>query len=952
MAYNLSSDEVRRIQKATPEQYAQAWSLIQRGKTGAVRGDKVLQPLVNAMLSLGVKSAEQLRRERSEWEFQEGLPPKKLDLKTGKVYYETPAYSGGVSQIAEQVQVSKQQQVKTPVYQIVPYSSGMSRKENLKRISTNILKRQIQRRKAEFEGLKKGYDFVSGGRLTERNIQKSQLELNKQIEEYNKKYNEPAYIGEEKGIKTYKQKELTQQEYDKAQEEYLKLELAQQKIDNRESNLRKSFKGKMGDILYTGGNLSRRTRASAIKEMDSVTKDLEKTISKINKLEKKGGILSKARTKVLNKILVSQLNEIEDIKTLTPKTIKTGYVSIIPAGLGTPTGLKGIKYGLRDLYGIRLKGTKQLTSEVKSYYLKPSKAKLTKIKATQKRLRNYDNQIRKLTKGTKTISKKDLKYLGRTGKIKFYASKKAPLTTKLKGKIKGVSLKKLKPKLKQVSRKNVEYIGRIGKAKIYRMKKQSLIKKLQRNVRINRIKRKTIPRRNVRYIGRIGKARIYKTIKVKPGLKIPDKNKFGLVGKSIKGKRYRYIGRTGKIKFYQIKEAPKVRSYSRQQLKLIQKRAKNFRSKYVYVGESNGIKVYKLKKVGSITKAKRYVQKFTAGKKKLSVSQARELIKKGKVREVTLDVRIPKAEVRKLVNRTIQNMSLQKKRKFFNYLNRANEELNKLKLKQRNLAGIRQYQAQVNKFQKKYIAINGQRLLSKAKVVQLPVYKRILSELAILSLLFRLKKISKEKFTQASKSAVRQGQGQGGGQGQGQGRGQAQGISGVPALATAQAQIQGYPNILIPRYIQTGGGVPGKRRFVPYIPLKLRKGKAGTRTSGLTGYIVYGKYKGKFLRLNKLPLTKQDALSRGSYAIDRTTSKIFKLSPVSDVKKFGLLQKRERGYYSKSGYKFREYVINKGKRYNVLLKKVEKRRYGIDTAGEKKGLSLARYLKRLKNSKY
>jgi hypothetical protein len=119
-----------------------------------------------------------------------------------------------------------------------------------------------------------------------------------------------------------------------------------------------------------------------------------------------------------------------------------------------------------------------------------------------------------------------------------------------------------------------------------------------------------------------------------------------------------------------------------------------------------------------------------------------------------------------------------------------------------------------------------------------------------------------------------------------------------------------------------------------------------------TGYYVYGLSRGKYVKLNKRPLLKQDALSRGSYAIDRTTAKTFKLVPIRKVKKFGTLLHRERGYYTKAGYKFREYKVRKGKAYSLIMKQIEKRKYGIDTLGEKRGLTLARYLSRLKKSKY
>ena len=147
----------------------------------------------------------------------------------------------------------------------------------------------------------------------------------------------------------------------------------------------------------------------------------------------------------------------------------------------------------------------------------------------------------------------------------------------------------------------------------------------------------------------------------------------------------------------------------------------------------------------------------------------------------------------------------------------------------------------------------------------------------------------------------------------------------------------------IPRYKPKP---PVSPRFSRTQELKKRK------DSRKAGYIVYGLSGGKWLKLNKKPLVKQDALSRGSYAIDRTTAKTFKLVPVGKSKSFGGLVKREKGYFTKTKPKFREYKVKRGKAYIIQMKLIEKRRYGIDTRGEKKGLSLAKYLKKLKGGKY
>jgi hypothetical protein len=140
-------------------------------------------------------------------------------------------------------------------------------------------------------------------------------------------------------------------------------------------------------------------------------------------------------------------------------------------------------------------------------------------------------------------------------------------------------------------------------------------------------------------------------------------------------------------------------------------------------------------------------------------------------------------------------------------------------------------------------------------------------------------------------------------------------------------------------------------RIIPFsfvVKSKENLKKGGYSKAYKTGYFVYGLNKGYYMRLNKLPLIKQDALSRGAYAIDRTTARTFKIIPVPNVYKFGRLIKREQGYYTLTKQKFREYRVNKGQKRVLTYTLIEKRRYGIDTRGEKQGLSLWRYLAKLK----
>jgi hypothetical protein len=115
---------------------------------------------------------------------------------------------------------------------------------------------------------------------------------------------------------------------------------------------------------------------------------------------------------------------------------------------------------------------------------------------------------------------------------------------------------------------------------------------------------------------------------------------------------------------------------------------------------------------------------------------------------------------------------------------------------------------------------------------------------------------------------------------------------------------------------------------------------------------VYGKSGRKVVKLNVKPLTRNDALSRGAFAIDNTTSKTFFIRPAGKIKKPGILKRAERNYFNRAGYKLREYRVKRGRKFVLKQKYIERRKYGIDTRGEKRGLGLARWLKQQRTGKY
>lgn len=144
--------------------------------------------------------------------------------------------------------------------------------------------------------------------------------------------------------------------------------------------------------------------------------------------------------------------------------------------------------------------------------------------------------------------------------------------------------------------------------------------------------------------------------------------------------------------------------------------------------------------------------------------------------------------------------------------------------------------------------------------------------------------------------------------------------------------------------------VPIKRRIPKHIVRKVirtnnKQQKLITKSKPIQAYNVYAKSGNKFIRINKVPLSKNDALARGSFAVDNTISKQFKIVPLGKKKKIGIVSSKEKNYFLRTGRKFREYKIRKKKKYGLLFKFIEKRKYGLDTRGEKRGLGISRAFK-------
>jgi len=132
------------------------------------------------------------------------------------------------------------------------------------------------------------------------------------------------------------------------------------------------------------------------------------------------------------------------------------------------------------------------------------------------------------------------------------------------------------------------------------------------------------------------------------------------------------------------------------------------------------------------------------------------------------------------------------------------------------------------------------------------------------------------------------------------------------------------------------------------IPLFKRGKKKVSKKKGkpVEAFNVLGKVKGKFVKLNSLPLTKRDALSKGAFAVDNSTSATFKIEPIGKKEKVGKLLKGEKSYFTKNKKKFRGVRIKKGRKFKLTNKFIEKKKKRIDTRGERKGLSVRKFIVR------
>lgn len=135
-------------------------------------------------------------------------------------------------------------------------------------------------------------------------------------------------------------------------------------------------------------------------------------------------------------------------------------------------------------------------------------------------------------------------------------------------------------------------------------------------------------------------------------------------------------------------------------------------------------------------------------------------------------------------------------------------------------------------------------------------------------------------------------------------------------------------------------GVDRKRRLI-------RKKKVVEKF----GYNAFAKQKGLFRKLNKRPISRAKAKDLAAWVVDNSTSARGKIVKVIGSRAKKPLKRIPKNYFTKTSKKYRTFKIVNKKKVKLKNEFIEKRKHRIDTKGEKRGLSAARVVAKLKTRK-
>lgn len=114
------------------------------------------------------------------------------------------------------------------------------------------------------------------------------------------------------------------------------------------------------------------------------------------------------------------------------------------------------------------------------------------------------------------------------------------------------------------------------------------------------------------------------------------------------------------------------------------------------------------------------------------------------------------------------------------------------------------------------------------------------------------------------------------------------------------------------------------------------------------GYLAYYKRGGKFYKIGRNPVTKEQAKDSLAYVVDQSLARSGKIVKTNRPARRPTFRAPS-GYFARVANKFSNYRISKGKRISTPNQLIEKKSFGLDTTNEVRKIQAARFISQRKS---
>lgn len=308
-----SRRRVRGFQTGSEEDIAQRIRLQQEARQKAIEDARIEEEKAKRKLELMKKQLEKQRRNK----VLQAIRERNTKLKKAK----TTTQKRVIQQIGQQ-EISQINQTAKRLKENIEVG--------LKKIKT-ISKKLPLLKDTTKKRLIKAFDSISGGSITERNINKKETRLIDKIKEFNKKFGD---------------RELPEKEFNSAKAQSDLLKIQQNNINKEKDALANSLKNKIGRFIGTVapfGRLTPKERQEEFKKIPKLEREIIEFKNKKRNLEKNKPQFYKIKIRGINSQIIGRENDIARINRGEGIKVLMGDFPIIPA-TGIPSGVTKVVF--------------------------------------------------------------------------------------------------------------------------------------------------------------------------------------------------------------------------------------------------------------------------------------------------------------------------------------------------------------------------------------------------------------------------------------------------------------------------------------------------------------------------------------------------------------------------------------------------------------------------------